>query len=275
MIARLAWERRRLQRSGRGLLVRRGERCSPWRLRQVRVCGSTETELEHWLERLSPDPLAPLERPLALLAHSQTAGRGQRGRAWSSPPGGVWLSAALPWPGDPAGRAAPALAVAVGLALQLENLGLPVRIKWPNDLVLLEPDGGWCKLAGVLPRLRLRAGCCRWLQVGVGLNGRNPVPDGAVNLRRALGWTRSDPAALAARVLLALEWAMDHGGEPELVRQQARQRLLVTPELLQQDGGGWRLQDLAVDGALVLERAGQRRELRRSFTGDPLGDSPL
>jgi BirA family biotin operon repressor/biotin-[acetyl-CoA-carboxylase] ligase len=58
-------------------------------LRVLPVCASTELELERWLT-------AGAVPPLALLARQQRHGHGQRGRVWHSPPGGVWLSAALP-----------------------------------------------------------------------------------------------------------------------------------------------------------------------------------
>jgi BirA family biotin operon repressor/biotin-[acetyl-CoA-carboxylase] ligase len=103
----------------------------------------------------------------------------------------------------------------------------------------------------------------------VGLNGRNPVPPGAVNLRGALGWAGADPSRLAARVLLALEWAMAHGHQIEQVRLEAQRRLLVPTDVLARDGGGWILQGLAPDGALVLERSGRTLELRRRFEDGP------
>ena len=93
----------------------------------------------------------------------------------------------------------PASAILVGVDFglphfdtELEELGLTVRLKWPNDLL---PDGR--KAAGLLPRLRLRRARVRWAPVGVGLNGRHRLPPGASAL--------SLPAPLlAARVLRAL-----------------------------------------------------------------------
>lgn len=237
----------------------------PWRLRTLPVCASTELELDRWLEQLVPDPEAPLPGPLAVIARRQRFGRGQQGRPWSSPAGGVWLSAALPWSADPTSAAAPGLAVAVGLALQLEALGLELRLKWPNDLLLAGPDGRPAKLAGLLPRLRLQGGRIRWARVGLGLNGCNPVPAGATNLREALGPAQAQPQRLAARVLRALEWAMAAAAQPTWVRQQAEARLLVAPQSWQGAGDGWQPIGLADDGALVLARGDERRRLHRRF----------
>ncbi len=206
----------------------------PWRLRALPVCASTERELDRWLERPAPAWLdADGERlrvPLAVLARRQRFGHGRHGRAWCSPAGGVWLSAALPWPADPAAAAPPTLAVAVGLARQLESLGLPVRIKRPNDLLLPGADGSWRKLAGILPGLRHRAGAIRWARAGVGINCRNPVPPGATNLVPFLGRARADPFDLAARLLAALEWAMAWAHRPEAIGEEARSRLLDLPD---------------------------------------------
>jgi BirA family biotin operon repressor/biotin-[acetyl-CoA-carboxylase] ligase len=222
-----------------------------WRLRGLPVCASTETELERWLAEEPPGPAAL--SPRAVLARRQRFGRGQRGRVWQSPAGGAWLSAALPWPEEPGGGAAPGLAVAVGLALELEALGLPVTIKWPNDLLL-----GQRKLAGLLPRLRLRAGRIRWAQVGVGLNGRHRLPPGAARVPLAA-------APLAARVLRALEWAVLHAPCVELVRASAEARLGLPLQPLRHEGQLWQVEGLGSDGSLLLRNGSRRRTLHRQF----------
>lgn len=243
---------------------------APWRLRGLPVCASTETELDRWLAR---DPRlvgdAPLWAPRAVIARRQRFGRGQQGRPWSSPPGGVWLSAALPWPAA-AAAAAPGLAVAVGLCLRLEARGLPVGLKWPNDLLL--PDrvvggggGGPRKLAGLLPRLRLRGGTCRWARVGVGLNVINRVPDGAVALAEVLGAGRADPLLWCGEVLAALEWAMAWAGRPLEVCRQAERRLLLPDGPIHLDGVDWWPAGLAADGGLRLVDGAGERVLHRWF----------
>lgn len=262
MIGRLAAARRALPERSTVPTLR-------WHLRSLPVCASTEGELERWLagtgRRPAPWATGRLEHPLAVLARRQRFGHGQRGRPWSSPAGGVWLSAALPWPLEPSAAASLALAVAVGLALELEALALPVRIKWPNDLLLELPGGRLGKVAGLLAGLRLRGGRVRWARVGVGLNGRNPVPPGATNLLPLLGVARADPVRLAVRVLAALEWAVAWAERPEAVRSMAESRLLLPPEPLWLEGEAWQAKGLAVDGGLVLARGTQRRVLQRRF----------
>jgi BirA family biotin operon repressor/biotin-[acetyl-CoA-carboxylase] ligase len=98
------------------------------------------------------DDLAALARAgaaegLWLRAERQTGGKGRQGRMWASPPGNLYASTLVRIrPGDPPG---PSLALASAVALhEAANAfapGAPIRIKWPNDLVV---DGG--KLAGIL-----------------------------------------------------------------------------------------------------------------------------
>ncbi len=228
----------------------------PWRLCCLPVCASTEPLLERW-------QAAGAAPPLAVLARRQCRGQGQQGRVWQSPPGGVWLSAALPWPAQTEGSAALALAAALGLALQLETLGLRPQIKWPNDLLI---DGR--KLAGILPRLRWRGGRVRFAQLGVGLNGVNRVPAGAISLESALGrpgHPEAQPGRLAARLLRGLEWAAAAAGEAELVRRQAERRLWRPEEGLEHAGERWSVAGLAVDGGLRLQRSGAELVLQRRF----------
>ena len=83
---------------------------------------------------------------LWVVAEEQTAGRGRRGRSWSSPRGNLYASALLIDPCPQA--AAPQLGFVAGVALAraAEDLGaVGARLKWPNDLVL---DGAKC--AGIL-----------------------------------------------------------------------------------------------------------------------------
>lgn len=276
----------RILRAHRSLALARGGESGPWLLRHLPVCASTERELDQWLRQLPPragrgDPRLPsggvagaslgaawdgperrLRLPRAVVAHRQRFGHGQQGRLWLSPPGGVWLSAALPWPEHPRAGAAPALAVAVALAAELASVGVPVGLKWPNDLMRLTPQGPR-KLAGLLPGLRMRGDRVRWARIGVGLNGSNPVPQGAANLK-AFPMVRADcPDRLVARVLLALDLAMELAHQPETVRASA-ERLLLPLDPQRLDGECWWPRGLAADGGLrLVSNDGRQRVLRR------------
>lgn len=105
--------------------------------------------------------------PLWIMAKAQTAGRGRRGRPWTSGQGNLFTTGLFRLDASPA-RAAQlsfAAALAVGdLAAQAIGPEI-VRLKWPND-VLVEGR----KLAGIL----LESGAHRdgglWMAVGIGIN---------------------------------------------------------------------------------------------------------
>lgn len=237
-------------------------RPQPWQLRWLPVCASTETVLDRWLLGL---PTPHLGLPRAVIAGRQRFGHGQRGRIWLAPAGGVWLSAALPWPGDPAHGAAPGLAAAVALAHELRQLGAPVRLKWPNDLLLIGADGLPRKLAGLLPRLRLRGGQVRWARLGVGLNGINRVPAGAVALAERIGPWAASPERLVPLVLRALSAACDQADQAEAVRQAAEALLWCPPGPVWHQGLAWRPLGLDRGGGLRLGRDGAVSVLERVF----------
>ncbi|CAN5687098.1 biotin--[acetyl-CoA-carboxylase] ligase [soil metagenome] len=117
---------------------------------------------------------------LVIVAREQRGGRGRRRRDWSSPPGGLWLTAVLAVErlSALAATAWPA-ATTVAVARRLRALGCRVDVKWPNDLVVGGATSG--KLAGVLVERRGAHAL-----VGVGLNVTNDVPEGAVALRALL-----------------------------------------------------------------------------------------
>ena len=120
-----------------------------------------------------------------LVADEQTAGRGRVGRSWWAPPGTAVL---MSWVWRPAEVAAPAwgwLPLLVGVAVSRAServTGIPMRLKWPND-VLAEPQvagarGG--KVAGVLlERVDTASGPAAIVGVGINVGQRGdqlPVP---------------------------------------------------------------------------------------------------
>ena len=120
--------------------------------------GSTNADL---LARLPA-----LAGPVLRIAEQQTAGRGRAGRTWLSAPGSS-LTFSLAWRfrGGLHRLAGLPLAVGVALAETLTALGVPVRLKWPNDVM---KDGA--KLAGVLVETQAAPDGTIWAVVGCGIN---------------------------------------------------------------------------------------------------------
>jgi BirA family transcriptional regulator, biotin operon repressor / biotin---[acetyl-CoA-carboxylase] ligase len=108
-----------------------------------------------------------------VFTQQQTAGRGQQGRLWHSPPG--VLTASFVLDGIPAAQF-PALSLAAGLAAiySIEDLAADcegrLRLKWPNDVLA---QGR--KLAGILCETSSRESQGRAI-VGVGLNRCEVIP---------------------------------------------------------------------------------------------------
>ena len=99
--------------------------------------------------------------PFAVAAEHQSAGRGRKGRRWVSQRGtGLYLTQVRALSQVPQPLTLAPLAVGCGLADWLRDLGVPVRLKWPNDLRV---DGA--KIGGILCEVFADA-----LLVGVGLN---------------------------------------------------------------------------------------------------------
>lgn len=137
----------------------------------------------------------------AVLAETQSAGRGRRGRDWLCPPGmGVMLSILKRFSGGPAALSGLSVAMGVCAVQALQSL-VPVeglRLKWPNDLVIKGR-----KLAGILIEVDGEYDGPCTARVGLGLNlhlapsVRQQLQQAATDLATSCG------AALPARNLLA------------------------------------------------------------------------
>jgi BirA family transcriptional regulator, biotin operon repressor / biotin---[acetyl-CoA-carboxylase] ligase len=124
-----------------------------------------------------------------VMAETQTAGRGRRGRSWLSPPGlNLYVSCLKRFDAGFASLSGLSLATGVIVLRALHALGLSgTRLKWPNDVLA---DGG--KLAGILVELSGEyQGPCAAI-VGIGLNLRL-TPE----LREQAGQPVCDLASLA------------------------------------------------------------------------------
>lgn len=203
-------------------------------------------------------------------ADLQRAGRGRRGRAWSSAPGEGLTFSVIVRPdalGLADGFGALALAVGVGLREALAPLLPGLTLKWPNDLL-----HRGMKLAGILCEARWQAGRADALIVGVGLNVHQralpPELEGrATSLALALadfpGVAHSGRAALLAALLASIEAALGEfarGGFRAIRPRYEPHCALHGREVLVEEPGGNKLraraEGLDDDGALLIRPLG-------------------
>ena len=131
------------------------------------------------------------------IAHTQTAGKGQRGKQWISAPGGVYLSLMLEpdWPAEHSAQLT--LCSAWGIASQFRCLGISAQIKWPNDIVVVGQ-----KLGGILSESKVERGIITRAVIGVGINVCNPVPDTGITWQALTQPPHTQPPDKSAEVYL-------------------------------------------------------------------------
>lgn len=104
---------------------------------------------------------------IVVIAERQTRGRGRLGRSWFSTPGkGLTLSVLLRPPIPPTRAPQLTLVTAAALAAGLRSeTGIPVRLKWPNDLRI-----GGRKTGGILTEMAATGRTIDHVVIGIGLN---------------------------------------------------------------------------------------------------------
>lgn len=132
---------------------------------------------------------------LLVTAEQQTAGKGRLGRPWQTPAGRALAISLLlrpPIPPTMAPRLTLVAAVAVAEAVRAVT-GLPVGIKWPNDLQIAGR-----KLCGILTEMEAEIEQVRFVVLGIGLNVNQTeaefppeLRETATSLRLAAGITEA------------------------------------------------------------------------------------
>lgn len=123
------------------------------------------------------------ESDVVVVADTQTEGRGRLDRKWESPPGGVYLSILCRPDLSPAQAPLYTLAAAVATTRAARETGTDARIKWPNDVLVVEEDGETRKLAGILTEMQGETDRIAWIAVGIGVNLDEPEVEGSTGLR--------------------------------------------------------------------------------------------
>ena len=142
------------------------------------------------------------------VADEQTAGRGRGGHRWHSVAGdGLYVSVLV----RPRlfGADALKLSLAAGLAARvavLEEVGIAIDLRWPNDLMIPCPDGVERKFGGILTESSLKGGEggeLAYAVIGIGMNlNHGELPEElrpiATSLRMVIGERVSREAILVA-----------------------------------------------------------------------------
>lgn len=218
-----------------------------------------------------------LRRPAAaqgvqvLLAERQTGGRGRRGRSWQSPlAANLYLSLARRFDAGLARLGGLGLVAGLAVVDALHAQGASqVRLKWPNDLVVPQPDGTLLKLGGLLVEGGgENAGPVRAV-IGIGVNVRMPEAAAAgigqpwTDLQALRSHGAPDRNRLAAACVAALVPALEQfdreGLQPFLARY-AKVDALAGRRVRVQAGAGEREGDalgIADDGALRVRIDGE------------------
>lgn len=212
------------------------------------------------------------EEGLVVVARSQEAGRGTRGRVWFSPPGkGLYMSVVLRPKAEQAALIPLLGGVAVSDAIR-ETTKLGSRLKWPNDVTI-----NGLKVAGVLSEASWSGTHLNFVILGIGLNvghARADFPpelrDTATSVFIASGASPST-GPLLARLYRALDrWydGLRAGRSAGLMRAAKSALGLRTGSRVSLKTGAGpvagEFRELRSDGSIVLKRPSGRRVFRPS-----------
>ncbi|UPA30390.1 biotin--[acetyl-CoA-carboxylase] ligase [Terrisporobacter glycolicus] len=109
------------------------------------------------------------EEGTVVISEEQTKGKGRLGRNWQSKPKeGIWMSIILKPEIIP--YKAPFITLIAGAAIlkALNNLQVPAKIKWPNDIIINNK-----KVSGILTELSAEIERINYVVVGIGMNVKN------------------------------------------------------------------------------------------------------
>ena len=158
-----------------------------------------------------------------VIADTQTAGRGRRGRGWISPAEeGIFMSLLLRPDVHPSQVAKLSLLTALATANAIaRETGLDARIKWPNDIVIAGR-----KVCGMLLEMTADEHTVHDVVAGVGINVHQRTFDAEIAHTAAsldlLCGRRLSRAAIVCAFLEEFERAMDLSDEAMMAAYAAR-----------------------------------------------------
>lgn len=186
----------------------------------------------------------------AIIAREQTGGKGTKGRSFSSPRGGVYLSLVRYYPCKAENSFSLMIASCMAVVKTLELYGVRAGVKWPNDVFL---NGK--KICGILIKNSFEGENVKKSITGIGVNVNNDIPkdlaDIAINLKSVVGEVDIDEFYKRLIENLYADYSVDEyrsrnivlGKEITVIKNGESKKAVA--------------EDIAADGSLVL-KGGER-----------------
>lgn len=186
----------------------------------------------------------------AIIAREQTGGKGTKGRSFSSPRGGVYLSLVRYYPCKAENSFSLMIASCMAVVKTLELYGVSAGVKWPNDVFL---NGK--KICGILIKNSFEGENVKKSITGIGVNVNNDIPkdlaDIAINLKSVVGEVDIDEFYKRLIENLYADYSVD---------EYRSRNIVLGKEITVIKNGESRkvvAEDVAADGSLVL-KGGER-----------------
>ena len=186
----------------------------------------------------------------AIIAREQTGGKGTKGRSFSSPRGGVYLSLVRYYPCKAENSFSLMIASCMAVVKTLEFYGVRADVKWPNDVFL---NGK--KICGILIKNSFEGENVKKSITGIGVNVNNDIPkdlaDIAINLKSVVGEVDIDEFCKRLIENLYADYSVD---------EYRSRNIVLGKEITVIKNGESRkavAEDVAADGSLVL-KGGER-----------------
>ena len=186
----------------------------------------------------------------AIIAREQTGGKGTKGRSFSSPRGGVYLSLVRYYPCKAENSFSLMIASCMAVVKTLELYGVSAGVKWPNDVFL---NGK--KICGILIKNSFEGENVKKSITGIGVNVNNDIPkdlaDIAINLKSGVGEVDIDEFYKRLIENLYADYSVD---------EYRSRNIVLGKEITVIKNGEPRkavAEDIAADGSLVL-KGGER-----------------
>ena len=186
----------------------------------------------------------------AIIAREQTGGKGTKGRSFSSPRGGVYLSLVRYYPCKAENSFSLMIASCMAVVKTLELYGVSAGVKWPNDVFLKGK-----KICGILIKNSFEGENVKKSITGIGVNVNNDIPkdiaDIAINLKSVVGEVDIDEFYKRLIENLYADYSVD---------EYRSRNIVLGKEITVIKNGESRkvvAEDIAADGSLVL-KGGER-----------------